>query len=63
MSLVALAVLAGASWTSTETVRLSKIPIKMRFEPQYSLIRSRDVGTAWSYRIQASLVIPSPFRD
>ena len=63
MSLVALAVLAEASRTSAETVRLGKIPIEMRFEPQYSLIRPRDVGTAWSSRIQVSPVIPSPFRN
>ena len=61
MSLVALAVLAEASRTSAETVRLGKIPIKMRFEPQYSLIRPRDVGAGWSFCIQVSPVIPSPF--
>jgi hypothetical protein len=46
----------------TKTVRWGKVPIKLRFEPQYSVIRPDDFGTAWNFRIQITPVIPSPFK-
>ena len=45
----------------TKTVRWGKTPIKLRLEPQYSLIRPDDIGTAWNIRIQVTPVIASPF--
>jgi hypothetical protein len=45
----------------TKTVRIGKIPFKLRFEPQYSIIKPDAVGTEWNFRIQISPVIPSPF--
>jgi hypothetical protein len=47
----------------TKTVRLGKIPFKLRFEPQYALIKPDDVGASWNFRIQITPVIPSPFRN
>jgi hypothetical protein len=46
----------------TKTVRWGKMPIKLRFEPQYSIIRPDDFGTAWNFRLQITPVIPSPFK-
>ena len=46
----------------TKTIRIGKVPVKMRFEPQYSVIRPDDFGTEWNFRIQITPVIPSPFR-
>lgn len=45
----------------TKTVRLGKMPFKLRFEPQYSLIRPDGFGTGWNFRLQVTPVIPSPF--
>jgi hypothetical protein len=36
-------------------------PVKLRFEPQYSVIRPDDVGAEWNFRIQITPVIPNPF--
>jgi len=38
------------------------MPVKLRFEPQYSIIRPDDFGTAWNFRLQITPVIPSPFK-
>jgi hypothetical protein len=46
----------------TKTVRWGKMPVKLRFEPQYSIIRPDDFGTAWNFRLQITPVIPSPFK-
>ena len=46
----------------TKTIRLGKTPVKMRIEPQYSLIRPDDYGTEWNIRIQIAPVISSPFK-
>ena len=46
----------------TKTIRIGKIPIKLRFEPQYSLIQPDDIGSRWNFRIQVTPVIPSPFK-
>jgi hypothetical protein len=45
----------------TKTVRLGKLPIKLRFEPQYSIIKPDDYGTRWNFRFQIAPVIPNPF--
>lgn len=47
----------------TKTVKMGKFPVKMRFEPQYSLIRPDDYGNIWNIRIQIVPVIKSPFLD
>ena len=44
----------------TKTVRFGKMPVKLRFEPQYSLIKPDDFGTTWNFRVQVTPVIPSP---
>ena len=45
----------------TKTVRWGKTPIKLRFEPQYSIIALDDYGTRWNFRFQIAPVIPNPF--
>ncbi len=45
----------------TKTVRLGGTPVKIRFEPQYSIIRPDNLGTSWNIRIQIAPVIASPF--
>lgn len=46
----------------TKTIRIGSTPIKMRIEPQYSIIRPDDYGTEWNIRIQIAPVIRSPFK-
>ena len=45
----------------TKTVRIGSTPVKMRLEPQYSIIRPDNIGTAWNIRLQFAPVIQSPF--
>lgn len=45
----------------TKTIRIGKIPFKLRLEPQYSIIKPDAVGTEWNFRLQITPVIPSPF--
>ncbi|MGL1889311.1 MAG: hypothetical protein OCD76_22545 [Reichenbachiella sp.] len=45
----------------TRTVLFGKTPVKMRLEPQYSLIRPDDYGNVWNIRLQIAPVIKSPF--
>lgn len=45
----------------TRTVRLGKTPVKLRIEPQYSIIRPNDYGNVWNIRIQIAPIIKSPF--
>lgn len=47
----------------TKTVRMGNTPVKMRIEPQYSIIRPEDYGNVWNIRIQIAPVIKSPFLD
>lgn len=47
----------------TQTVRVGKTPVKMRVEPQYSIIKPNDYGNNWNLRIQIAPVIKSPFLD
>lgn len=44
----------------TKTLRWGKVPLKMRIEPQYSIISPKDYGTQWNVRIQISPVINRP---
>lgn len=46
----------------TKTIRIGKTPVKLRFEPQYSIIKPDSAGTEWNFRIQIAPVINSPFR-
>ncbi len=45
----------------TKTFRWGNIPFKVRFEPQYSIIRPDNLGTEWNFRIQIAPVIQNPF--
>ena len=45
----------------TKTIRIGKTPVKMRIEPQYSIIKPNDYGAEWNIRIQVAPVIRSPF--
>jgi hypothetical protein len=45
----------------TKTLRFGRVPLKLRLEPQYSIIRPDDIGTAWNIRLQVAPVIRSPF--
>jgi hypothetical protein len=45
----------------TKTLRFGGTPVKVRFESQYSLIKSDDYGTTWNFRLQFTPVIKSPF--
>ena len=45
----------------TKTVRIGRFPVKLRFEPQYSIVRPDDFGVVWNFRIQITPVIPNPF--
>ena len=47
----------------TKTVRMGSIPVKVRVEPQYSIIRPDNYGNVWNIRIQIAPVIRSPFLD
>ena len=45
----------------TKTVRIFDTPVKIRLEPQYSLIRPDRYGAEWNIRLQITPVIESPF--
>jgi hypothetical protein len=45
----------------TKTVLVGKTPMKLRLEPQYSVVRPEDFGTEWNIRLQVTPVIQSPF--
>ena len=45
----------------TKTVKWGNTPWKLRFEPQYSIIKPDDYGTQWSIRIQFAPIIKNPF--
>jgi hypothetical protein len=45
----------------TKTIRIGRMPVKLRLEPQYSIIRPDDYGTEWNIRLQITPVIPNPF--
>ncbi len=45
----------------TKTVKWGNTPWKLRFEPQYSIIKPNDYGTQWNIRIQFAPIIKNPF--
>lgn len=47
----------------TRTVRMGNVPVKLRIEPQYSVIRPDEYAGVWNIRIQIAPVIKSPFLD
>ncbi len=46
----------------TKTVRWNGRPWKLRFEPQYSVIRPDTFGVEWNFRIQIAPIVDSPLR-
>ena len=36
--------------------------IKLRVELQYSLLKPRDYGAEWNFRLQAAPIINNPFK-
>ena len=44
----------------TKTIRIGRTPLKLRFEPQYSIVRPDEFGTVWNFRLQITPVIPNP---
>ena len=45
----------------TKTVRMGKVPVKLRGEVHYSIIRPDSFGEVWNFRFQITPVIGSPF--
>jgi len=45
----------------TKTVRFGKMPVKLRAEVHYSVIRPDSYGEVWNFRLQFTPVIKSPF--
>ncbi len=46
----------------TKTVRRGNLPVKLRAEVHYSIIRPESRGEAWNFRFQVTPVIKSPFQ-
>ena len=44
----------------TKTVKLGGVPVKMRLEPQYTIVKPDDLAATWNVRLQFSPVIPNP---
>ena len=44
----------------TKTVKWGKTPWKLRFEPQYSIIKPDYYGARWNIRIQVAPIIRNP---
>ena len=44
----------------TKTVKWGRTPIKMRLEPQYSIVKPNDLAATWNVRLQFTPVIPNP---
>ena len=47
----------------TRTIRMGNMPVKIRFEPQYTILRPENYGNVWNFRIQIAPIIKSPFLD
>jgi hypothetical protein len=45
----------------TKTVRVGKLPMKLRAEVHYSIVRPDSYGEVWNIRLQITPVIKSPF--
>ena len=58
---------SGDRWTMpiglgvTKTVRIGKVPTKLRAEVHYSVVRPDSYGEVWNIRFQVTPVIKSPF--
>jgi hypothetical protein len=46
----------------TKTTRWGKMPVKLRAEVHYSVIKPDDYGTEWNIRFQITPVINNPFK-
>lgn len=46
----------------TKTIRVGRVPMKIRFEPQYSVVRPDVFGTEWNFRFQLTPVIKNPLK-
>ncbi len=46
----------------TKTTRWSRMPVKLRAELHYSIVKPDDYGTEWNFRIQVTPVINNPFK-
>lgn len=44
-----------------KTVKVYKTAVKLKFEPQYNIIRPANYATSWTFRLQITPVIKSPF--
>lgn len=44
----------------TKTVKIGKTPLKMRIEPQYSLVYPKNYGTVWNIRFQFAPILKNP---
>jgi hypothetical protein len=45
----------------TKTVRVGNLPMKLRAEAHYSVVRPDSYGEVWNFRLQVTPVIKSPF--
>lgn len=45
----------------TRMVKFGNTPVKLRVEPQYSIIRPDNYGTVWNLRLQIAPIIGNPF--
>jgi hypothetical protein len=45
----------------TKTVRFGQVPVKLRAEVHYSVVRPESYGEQWNIRFQITPVIKSPF--
>ncbi len=58
---------SGDQWTVpiglgvTKTVRWGKMPVKLRAEVHYSVVRPESYGDVWNIRLQITPVIKIPF--
>ena len=46
----------------TKTTRWGKMPVKLRAELHYSVIKPDDYGSEWNFRIQVTPIINNPFK-
>lgn len=46
----------------TKTTRWGKVPVKLRAEFHYSVIKPDDYGSEWNFRIQVTPIVNNPFR-
>ena len=46
----------------TKTTRWGRVPVKLRVEVHYSIVKPDDYGTEWNLRLQVTPVISSPMK-